>query len=177
MLGIRPEVLALADRAITIPMLGMANSLSVVSAYAIVAHEAATRLSLRLEAGSARQQIRRLRQRRGWTLRDCGQRTGVSSPQSPTSRMAEAPRRSKPLQKLNQALVEWGITLAYPAGGGIGDFRLVAARSVAAMNAATSPLQRSSRARTSPCLEGKRASYPYGRWQLSMIAENWLRRG
>ena len=77
MLGMRPETLALADTAITIPMLGMANSLSIVSAYAIVAHEAMRRAALR-DQPLAGQQLRRLRQRRGWTLREFGQRAGVS---------------------------------------------------------------------------------------------------
>lgn len=106
MLGIRPEVLALADTAITIPMLGMANSLSVVSAYAIVAHEAATRLSLRLEAGCAGQQIRRLRLRRGWTLRECGEKSGVSYATIANIENGRSTPTQATLRKLNRALLE-----------------------------------------------------------------------
>lgn len=105
MLGIRPEVLALADSAITIPMLGMANSLSVVSAYAIIAHEAATRSSLGLEAGSAGQQIRRLRHRRGWTLRECGQRAGVSYATIANIENGRSQPTPTTLRKLSRALL------------------------------------------------------------------------
>lgn len=41
--GISPETLACADQAIAIPMLGMANSLNVATAAAIVLHEMVTR--------------------------------------------------------------------------------------------------------------------------------------
>jgi len=42
--GISPDVLACADQAVAIPMLGMANSLNVATAAAIVLHELARRL-------------------------------------------------------------------------------------------------------------------------------------
>jgi tRNA G18 (ribose-2'-O)-methylase SpoU len=41
--GVSPDVLACADQAIAIPMLGMANSLNVATAAAIVLHELAQR--------------------------------------------------------------------------------------------------------------------------------------
>ena len=37
--GVSPEVLAYADQAVAIPMLGVANSLNVATAAAIVLHE------------------------------------------------------------------------------------------------------------------------------------------
>jgi tRNA G18 (ribose-2'-O)-methylase SpoU len=42
--GVSPEVLACADQAVAIPMLGMANSLNVATAAAIVLHELVRRL-------------------------------------------------------------------------------------------------------------------------------------
>ena len=42
--GISPDVLACADQAVAIPMLGMANSLNLATAAAIVLHELARRL-------------------------------------------------------------------------------------------------------------------------------------
>ena len=51
--GVSQEVLACADQAVAIPMLGMANSLNVATAAAIVLHELVRRLDLLSEAEAA----------------------------------------------------------------------------------------------------------------------------
>ena len=51
--GVSQEVLAFADQAIAIPMLGMANSLNVATAGAIVLHELVRRLDLLTEGKAA----------------------------------------------------------------------------------------------------------------------------
>ena len=51
--GVSQEVLACGDQAIAIPMLGMANSLNVATAGAIVLHELVRRLDLLAEGAAA----------------------------------------------------------------------------------------------------------------------------
>jgi tRNA G18 (ribose-2'-O)-methylase SpoU len=51
--GVSQEVLACADQAVAIPMLGMANSLNVATAAAIVLHELVQRMDLLSEAEAA----------------------------------------------------------------------------------------------------------------------------
>lgn len=78
MLGVSPAVVEMADLSVAMPMLGMGNSISVVSAYAIVAYELARRLSFGVNPDQAAEQVRLLRRRRGWTMRDLSARTGVA---------------------------------------------------------------------------------------------------
>lgn len=77
MLGISFTILEIADMAVAVPMLGMGNSLSVVSAFAIVAYEVTKALLFRIDPERASEQIRFMRLRRGWTIRELGERTGV----------------------------------------------------------------------------------------------------
>lgn len=71
MTGVSQRVLEEADAAVAIPMLGMGNSMNVASALSIVLYEA----SLRLRPGA---EIRRLRLQRGMSLRELGEKSGVS---------------------------------------------------------------------------------------------------
>ncbi len=77
MLGVSSAIVGAADIAVAVPMLGMGNSLSVVSAFAIVAYELTKTLLFRIDPERAAAQLRLLRLRRGWSMRELGERTGV----------------------------------------------------------------------------------------------------
>jgi tRNA G18 (ribose-2'-O)-methylase SpoU/DNA-binding XRE family transcriptional regulator len=77
MLSVSPAIVEQADLAVAVPMLGMGNSMSVVTAFAIVGYEITRTLRFSLDAERVPGQLQLLRRRRGWSMRELAYRSGV----------------------------------------------------------------------------------------------------